>query len=116
MFRLPFQLVRERYLAKPEDQSPFSQRASLFQDVVIRCVRYAFAKIPANIGRVFFSKWVAYPFFRFRLLRHGYLHCPMYYQEIVRYGARGLWIIDDPQLEPDIIIYYAHGESCGPRT
>ncbi|KAI1609627.1 Alpha/Beta hydrolase protein [Exophiala viscosa] len=109
VIRLPYQLVQERYFAKQEDQSPFTQHASLFQDVVIRCVRYAFAKIPASVGRVFFSKGVALPFFRFRLLRHGHIRSPIFYKDIIRHGARGLWIIGDPDSEPDIIIYYAHG-------
>lgn len=100
----------ERYVQKKVDQSPFTQSASLFQDIVIRCVRYAFAKIPASIGRVFFSKWVALPFFRFRLLRHGYLQCPVYYQEVERPGLKGIWAVMDPDTEPDIIIYYCHGE------
>lgn len=108
--QLPYQTVRERYYTKKGKRSPFTRNATLFQDLVIRCVRYAFANIPASIGRVFFSKWVAYPFFRFRLLRHGYLHCPMYYREIIRHGAKGLWMIDDPNSEPDIVIYYAHGK------
>ena len=34
----------------------------------------------------------------------------MYYREIIRHGVRGLWIVDDPIAEPDVIIYYAHGE------
>jgi hypothetical protein len=93
-----------------QSQSPFTRHATIFQDVVIRCVRFAFAKLPAGVGRVYFSKWVAYPFFRFRLLRHGYLHCPMFYREVIRHGARGLWIIEDAHTEPDIIVYYAHGQ------
>ncbi|EXJ83457.1 hypothetical protein A1O1_07080 [Capronia coronata CBS 617.96] len=107
--QLPYQLAKERYFTQPEKQSCFTQNATIFQDVVVRCVRYAFANIPANVGRVFFSKGVSLPFFRFRLLRHGYLHCPLYYQEVIRSGFRGLWIIDDPDSEPDIIIYYCHG-------
>lgn len=112
VFQLPYQLTRERYYTKRTKRSPFTRNATFFQDLVIRCVRYAFAHIPASIGRVFFSKWVAYPFFRFRLLRHGYLHCPMYYREIIRHGAKGLWIIGDQHSDPDIVIYYAHGERC----
>ena len=76
---------------------------------MIRCVRYAFANIPASIGRVFFSKEVAHPFFRFRLLRHGYFRCPIPYFEVKRHGFRGLWIAVDPQNEPDVIVYYCHG-------
>ncbi|KIX07910.1 uncharacterized protein Z518_02564 [Rhinocladiella mackenziei CBS 650.93] len=109
VLQLPYQLVRERYFTKRDQRSPFTQHATIFQDIVVRCVRYAFANIPASVGRVFFSKWVAHPFFRFRLLRHGYLRCPMFYREVIRHGAKGLWIVDDPSLEPDIVIYYSHG-------
>jgi hypothetical protein len=49
---------------------------------VIRCVRYAFAYIPAEIGRVFFSKLVALPFLRFRMLRHGYLKSPIHWHGV----------------------------------
>ena len=57
------------------------QQASPFQDFVIRCVRYAFAKIPASIGRVFFSKYVALPFLRFRMFRHGFVRSPVPWEE-----------------------------------
>ncbi|EHY56400.1 hypothetical protein ABEF92_006644 [Exophiala dermatitidis] len=109
VFQLPFHLIKERLLTEKEKQSPFTQHATFFQDVVVRCVRYAFAKIPASVGRVFFSKWVSYPFFRYRLLRHGHLHCPMFYTEIVQPDFRGIWIADTPHSDPDIIIYYCHG-------
>jgi hypothetical protein len=58
------------------------QQASLFEDFVIRCVRYAFANIPSSIGRVFFSKMVALPFLRFRMLRHGYFRSPIQWREV----------------------------------
>jgi acetyl esterase/lipase len=110
---LPYQFVRERYIWKREAQSPFVQNATIFEDIVVRCVRYAFASIPARIDRVFFSKWVALPFFRFRLLRHGYLTSPIPYTEIDRNGVRGLWISGDDrpaELEkPDLVVYYLHG-------
>jgi hypothetical protein len=57
------------------------RRASLFEDVVVRCIRYAFANIPPGIGRVFFAKEVALPFLWFRLLRHGYLGSPIHWRE-----------------------------------
>lgn len=82
--RMPYQLIRERYFTKTKQQSPFVQRASLFQDIVIRCVRYAFADIPAAIGKVFFSKWVALPFMKFRMLRHGIWKTPIYWREVNR--------------------------------
>lgn len=82
VLHLPYQFVTERYLTEKHRQSPFVRQASPFQDIVIRCVRYAFAKIPARIGRVFFSKGVALPFFRFRMLRHGYRRSPISWREI----------------------------------
>lgn len=106
---MPYQLLHERYFIRKEEQSPFVQRASLFQDIVIRCVRYAFAEIPASIGKVFFSKGVALPFFTFRKLRHGYVKSPIHWEEINRAGFKGLWIIADEWEEPDIVVYYCHG-------
>ena len=61
---------------------------------------------------MFFSKWVAYPFFRFRLLRHGYLTSPIKYSEIDKNGVRGLWISSDQPDDldkPDLLVYYLHG-------
>ena len=86
VLQLPYQLCRERYFTSKHKRSPFVQQASFFQDLVIRVVRYAFAFIPANIGRVFFSKGVALPFLRFRLLRHGYLQAPLTWRETVLVG------------------------------
>ena len=115
VFKLPYRFYYERYWLKPELRSPFCRNATVFQDVVIRCVRYAFAYIPASVGRVFFSKWVAHPFLRFRLLRHGYLHSPMFYQEVVRRDVKGLWVITDEKSDPDLIIYYCHGKYLAPK-
>lgn len=109
VFRLPYAFITERYFVPPKHRSPFVKQASPFQDFVIRCVRYAFAYFPARIGRVFFSKAVALPFTRFRMLRHGYLHSPMPWEEIDVGGARGVWIIPDTARKPDIVIYYCHG-------
>jgi hypothetical protein len=109
VLQLPFQFINERYIKPKHQRTPFCQRATVFQDIVIRCVRYAFAYIDASIGRVFLSKAVAHPFFRFRLLRNGYLRCPIHYEEVDRYGLKGVWVTHDLRLEPDIIIYYVHG-------
>ncbi len=38
--------------------------------------------MPAKFGVVFLSKAVALPFLHFRMLRHGYLRCPIHWQEI----------------------------------
>ncbi|KAF2112694.1 Alpha/Beta hydrolase protein [Lophiotrema nucula] len=109
VFVIPYQFIRDRYLTPYEHRSPFVKRATPFQDFVIRCVRYAFAFMPAFLGRIFFSKPVALPFLRFRMLRHGYVTAPLRWQEIKRPGFRGIWIIHNQQEQPDVIVYYCHG-------
>jgi len=105
---MPYQLIRER-LRPRQDRSPFVQRATLFQDIVVRIVRYAFACIPAEIGKVFFSKGVALPFFKFRMLRNGIMRCPIFWKEVNREGLKGIYMIDDETHRPDIVVYYCHG-------
>lgn len=111
LVQMPFQFIWERYLTPRSRKSPFVQRATPFQDIVIRCVRYAFADIPASIGKVFFSEGVALPFFYFRMWRHGIFNCPIPWVEIDRPGLKGLWIISDETKVPDVVVYYCHGES-----
>ncbi|KAF2001578.1 alpha/beta-hydrolase [Amniculicola lignicola CBS 123094] len=106
---IPYQFVRERYLTPHEHQSPFVQRATVFQDIVVRFVRFAFAFMPPWLGRVFFSKPVALPFLRFRMLRHGLVTSPLRWTEIKRPGLHGVLIMHDQQEQPDIIVYYCHG-------
>ena len=101
--------MKERYFTPQPQKSPFVQHATLFQDVVIRCVRYAFAKIPATVGKVFFSKGVALPFVQFRMLRHGYRRSPIYWKEVKRSGLNGIYMINDETRRPDIVVYYCHG-------
>ncbi|KAI1429292.1 Alpha/Beta hydrolase protein [Xylaria sp. FL1777] len=109
LFELPYSFIRERYFFKYENRSPFVQHASPFEDFVIRCVRYAFANLHPSVGRVFFSKPVALPFLRFRMLRHGYIKSPVYWHEYHDKRFRGIWIIHDPVKRPDLCVYYAHG-------
>ncbi|KAH6625790.1 Alpha/Beta hydrolase protein [Boeremia exigua] len=106
---IPYQFVRERYFLPYEKRSPFVKKATPFQDFVIRCVRYAFANMPAFIGRVFFSKAVSLPFLRFRMLRHGIVTSPIRWTEVNRPDFRGVLIKHNQQEQPDIIVYYAHG-------
>ncbi|CAI6337632.1 unnamed protein product [Periconia digitata] len=106
---IPYQFVKERYWTPHQYRSPFVQRATPFQDFVIRCVRYAFAFMPAWLGRVFFSKGVSLPFLRFRMLRHGIVTAPLRWTEIKRPGLHGIWIVHNQQEQPDIIVYYCHG-------
>ncbi|GAW11163.1 hypothetical protein ANO14919_005050 [Xylariales sp. No.14919] len=107
--QLPYHFIRERYFLKYENRSPFVQQASPFEDFVIRCVRYAFANIPPRVGRLFFSKPVALPFLRFRMLRHGYIKSPVYWHEYQDKRFRGIWIIHNPIKQPDLCVYYIHG-------
>ena len=87
--------------------------------------------MPASIGAVFFSKQVALPFAKWRMLRHGYdpkLPFPFslclqpfvwlgllrvsdlhYEEKHIGPGLKGLWIIADKTKRPDVIIYYLHG-------
>ncbi|UPK94153.1 hypothetical protein LCI18_005088 [Fusarium solani-melongenae] len=113
LLELPFEFVHERYLTHPSRQLPFTQNATLFEDLVIRCVRYAFANIPSKVGRIFFSKYVALPFIRWRMLRHGYLRSPVYYREYTigtgSIQTRGTWIMHRPDHPPDFVLYYIHG-------
>jgi hypothetical protein len=81
VIQLPIQFVKERFLTPVESQSLFVRQSSIFEDIVIRCVRYAFANIPTNVGRVFFSGKVALPFLRWRMLRHGLIKSPVYWRE-----------------------------------
>ncbi len=81
VFQLPFQLIRQRFLSKSSKKPKFTQEATFFEDLVVRCVKYAFANFPTSIGKVFFSKWISLPFLRWRMLRHGYLRKPVSYRE-----------------------------------
>ncbi|KAK5118336.1 hypothetical protein LTR62_002849 [Meristemomyces frigidus] len=111
LFIIPYHLLHERYFTPTRNQSPFVRSATLFQDIVIRCVRYAFAQIPASVGKVFFSKPVALPFFRFRMLRHGIWQCPVYWREVHRpeQDLQGIYMVHDASHRPDVVVYYCHG-------
>ncbi|TVY45392.1 hypothetical protein LOCC1_G006350 [Lachnellula occidentalis] len=110
LIKLPLSFIYERFYLAHHQQTPFVRKASWFEDLVIRCVRYAFASIPSSIGRVFFSKPVALPFLRFRMLRHGYIRSPIHWHEVKEHNFTGLWMIADPTREPDITVYYLHGK------
>ncbi|EMT70222.1 hypothetical protein ACKRZS_011118 [Fusarium odoratissimum] len=113
LIRLPYEFVTDRYLTHSTRQLAFTQTATVFEDLVIRCVRYAFANIPAKVGRVFFGKHVALPFIHWRMLRHGYIRSPVHYREYnIGKGdikIKGTWIMHQPEHPPDFVLYYAHG-------
>lgn len=65
--------------------------------------------MPPSIGHVFFCRHVALPFLGWRMLRHGYLSSPIHWRDHTGDGFRGVWIIGDPERDPDVVLYYAHG-------
>lgn len=87
VYQLPVSFVYEHLFQCREEQTPFVRRASGFEDFVVRCVRFAFAHIPPRVGRVFFSRPVALPFLRFRMLRHGYLRWPIHWKQATDVGS-----------------------------
>ncbi|KAK8873300.1 Alpha/Beta hydrolase protein [Apiospora arundinis] len=109
VYELPTSFIYERYFTGRNKQTPFVQGAAPFEDFVVRCVRYAFAKIPPKVGRVFFSRQVALPFLRFRMLRHGFIRSPIHWHEYKDDKCRGVWIINNPTEPVDVCVYYAHG-------
>ncbi|KAK8055844.1 alpha/beta-hydrolase [Apiospora rasikravindrae] len=109
VYKLPTSFIYERYFTDRSQQTPFVQGAAPFEDFVVRCVRYAFANIPPKVGRVFFSRHVALPFLRFRMLRHGIMRSPIHWHEYEDDRCRGVWIIKDPDRPIDVCVYYAHG-------
>lgn len=66
--------------------------------------------MPAYIGRVFFSKPVALPFLRWRMLRHGYFHSPITWREVKNDNFPGVWLTFDEETKPDIVVFYCHGK------
>ncbi|KAI0166043.1 Alpha/Beta hydrolase protein [Xylariaceae sp. FL1272] len=114
LFQLPYAFIHNRYLVDRRKQPAFFRDASPFEDIVIRCVRFAFAKISPSVGKAFFSKAVSLPFLKFRLWRHGMLDFPVHLHEHLEMEddgtkVRGIWIRDDPKKEPDVCVYYIHG-------
>lgn len=113
VLELPFSLVKTRYFDNPSQVHTFIKTSTFFEDFVVRCVRYAFANIPARTGRVFFSKAVALPFLKWRMLRNGHLKSPVHWKEY-DYGEgrdhfKGIWIMHEPEATPDFVLYYVHG-------
>ncbi|CAZ85417.1 unnamed protein product [Tuber melanosporum] len=113
-WRMPTDIIKERYLTKHNRQSAFTRRSTLFQALVVACMRYGFTYVPTRIGRVFFTKGVALPFLRFRMFRHGYIwhlrHRPLWREINLNKGAmKGIWIVEDDIKKPDVVVYYCHG-------
>ncbi|RPB22255.1 alpha/beta-hydrolase [Terfezia boudieri ATCC MYA-4762] len=107
---LPIQVLYERYLSSPEHRLAWTLKSSLFQDVVIHCVRYAFTNIDPKVGRVFLSKNVALPFLRFRMWRHApQTAARVVWREVQGEGFKGVWIEFNETAEPDMVLYYMHG-------
>ena len=82
MLNVPCQFVRDRCLVDYDKRSRFVARSTLFQDLVIRCVKVAFRTMPASVGRVFFSEEVSWPFLRFRMACRGRFRLPFVLEKI----------------------------------
>ncbi|KAF8466656.1 hypothetical protein BDZ91DRAFT_724745 [Kalaharituber pfeilii] len=108
-FELPCQILYERYLSNPKHRLAWTLRASLFQDVVVRCVRYAFRNIDPKVGRVFLSKDVALPFLRFRIWRHPPSTTSISWDEVEESTFKGVWVYCNREIKPDMVLYYIHG-------
>ncbi|KAF3924927.1 hypothetical protein ABW21_db0208236 [Orbilia brochopaga] len=112
VIELPLSLLQDHVLLPYEKRPEIVKRTTFFQEFVLRLVRYAFSNLPTDIGRVFFAKEIALPFYRFRLLRHGLWpsKAPSWSpEEINRNGIRGIWVKTIWDNEPDIVLYYIHG-------
>jgi acetyl esterase/lipase len=111
VLQIPWQFYNERFTYSQTNRSPFSQRATPFQDIVIRYVRYGFANLPASFGRVFLSKAVSLPFIRWRMLRHGFIRRPVKWCEVDGGKDFKALYIPPPSTDkpPSHIVFYVHG-------
>ncbi|EWC46983.1 hypothetical protein DRE_03745 [Drechslerella stenobrocha 248] len=112
MVELPLSFIQDHFLLPYKQRPSIVKTSTLFQELVIRLVRYAFTNLPSDIGRVFFAKEVVLPFYRFRLLRHGLRpsNVPSWSpEEIHQNGIRGIWVKTIKDRDPDIALYYIHG-------
>ncbi|QLI71650.1 Acetyl-hydrolase [Metarhizium brunneum] len=112
LFKLPFHFLA-RYVKPRYAQPWFIAESTVFEDMVIRIVRFGFMNLPVRAARVLFSKQFAYPFLKWRMFRSGHFSFPAHLQETVieqgNTSAAGLWIKHDPEQEPDVVVYYIHG-------
>ncbi len=120
MLELPLALLRDRWTASCAGAAARScgRRRRSRMSSCAACAMRLPTSTRASAG-VFFSKQVALPFLRFRMLRHGYLGSPVYWREhryvgasilslalLVRLAetllphqksAKGLWIVNGPR-------------------
>ncbi|TWU73555.1 hypothetical protein ED733_004013 [Metarhizium rileyi] len=112
VFKLPFHFLA-RYVRPRVAQPWFIAESTIFEDMVIRVVRYGFMNLPVKTIRVLLSKQFAYPLLRWRMFRSGHFRFPVHLQEksmeLGGTSTTGLWIKQDPGQEPDVVIYYIHG-------
>lgn len=69
---LPIQVVRERYLTPKSLRPQFVRQATLFEYAMVRFIHRAFKALPTSVLRVALDAAVARPFFKWRMLSHGY--------------------------------------------
>lgn len=96
-FQMPLDVAR-RQLASWRRGRAEHQRPSLFEDIVLSCVCWAFINMDPRVGRVFFSRPVALPFFRFRQLMA--LGVSGLFRAVVSYGQSFMAYILPPFASP----------------
>ncbi|KAF4969691.1 hypothetical protein FSARC_3137 [Fusarium sarcochroum] len=84
LLQLPYDFITDRYLTHASRQLPFTQTATVFEDVVIRCVRKG-----GNPVKVVWRAWLT--------------------ETKGDVQTQGTWIMHQPEHPPDFVLYYAHG-------
>ncbi|QPH12275.1 hypothetical protein C2857_004383 [Epichloe festucae Fl1] len=112
LFVLPFHFLA-RYAKSRDAQPRFIRESSVFEDMIVRIVRYGFMYFPTEALKVFLSKRFAYPLLRWRMFRNGIFSFPAHLQDRVlqegQTSAAGLWMRHDAEKEADVVVYYVHG-------
>lgn len=92
----------------------FTCTASAFEVIAVQCTRWSHVNLPLDILRAFFGRGVVRPFLRWRMLRHFFFWSPVtcedYEGSEVDPAVKGIWIKEDPDEDPDLVVYYIHGE------
>ena len=78
--RVPLHILG-RFVRPKTKLSQFAREGTLFEDVVIRVVRYGFEHFPTPALRAFLSKEFAYSLLKWRMLRSGYFAFPAHLQQ-----------------------------------
>jgi hypothetical protein len=73
---LPLRWLRDHLWTRQTERPPFVQRATFFEWIVTRCVKWAFTNMDPEVGRVFLGPTVASRFLGFRMFHNLYWSNP----------------------------------------